>query len=166
MMKAMSVKRTVAALVGLVLLVGACSSSGGGSALNKDDFLKQGNAICDAGNKTLDAASQKAFGSSGAQPDPAVIKAFLKDTLIPGVTKQVDGIDKLNPPKDLQAAVDKLVKDAKAALDKLKTQADTDPVSVFTGSDPFADVNTEATAIGLTACGAGSSSSSSDSSSS
>ena len=160
MTPSMTIKRTLAGVAGLVLLVGACSSSGGGSALSKDDFLKQGNAVCDAGNKEIDAASQKAFGSSSEQPDPAAIKAFLKDTLIPSVTRQVDAIDKLKPPKDLEAAVDKLVKDAKAALDNLKKQADSDPASVFAGDDPFSDVNKEANTIGLTSCGADSESSS------
>ena len=160
-----TIKRTAAVLVGLVLLVGACSSSGG-SALSKDDFLKQGNGICDAGNKEIDAAAQKAFGSSTEQPDPAVIKAFLKETLIPSITRQVDGLDKLKAPKDLEAGLDKVVKDARAALEKMKTQADSDPASVFAGeSDPFADVNKQAKALGLTSCGGDSESSSSDSSS-
>jgi hypothetical protein len=151
---------------GVLLVASGCSSSGGGSALSKDDFLKQGNAICDAGNKEI-AAADDVFETSSEEPQPEAIKAFLKDKLIPSVTRQIDAIDKLKPPKDLEAAVDKLVKDAKAALDELKKKADSDPASVFAGSDPFADANKEASAIGLTACGAGSEDSgSSDSSSS
>src|SRR4051794_22917699 len=178
MMRSTMITRTVAGLVGLVLLVGACSSDkssssssssdksssssgSSGAALSKDEFLKQGNAICDAGNKETDAAGQKAFGNSSAQPDPAAIKAFANDTLIPSITRQVDAIDKLNPPKDLEAAVDKLVKDAKAAIVKMKALADSDPASLFSGNDPFADVNKEANDIGLTTCGADSGGSSS-----
>src|SRR4051794_32994976 len=177
MMRSTMITRTVAALVGLVLLVGACSSdkssssssssdkssssSSSGTALSKEEFLKQGNAICEAGNKETDAAGQKAFGNSTAQPDPAAIKAFANDTLIPSITRQVDAIDKLNPPKDLEAAVDKLVKDAKAAIVKMKALADSDPASLFSSNDPFADVNKEANDIGLTTCGADSGGSSS-----
>jgi hypothetical protein len=165
MMQALTVRRTFAALVGLVLVLGACSSSGGGSALSKDEFLKKGNAICDAGNKAIDAAGKTAFPSSDTQPDAASIKKFANEVLIPNVTKQVDDIDALKPPKDLEAAVDKLVKDAKAAITKMKDLADKDPEAIFSGSnDPFADVNKEANAIGLTTCGADSNSSSASSS--
>jgi hypothetical protein len=47
----------------------------------------------------------------------------------------------------------------------MKALADSDPEAIFSGSnDPFGDVNKEANAIGLTACGASSGDSSSSSS--
>ena len=153
---------------GLLLVASGCSSSGGGGALSKDDFVKQGNAICDAGNKEMSAAEREFEGAnSSASPDAAAIKAFFKDKFIPTIARQIDGLDKLKPPKDLEAAVDKLVKDARAAIDKVKAQADADPEKVFGGNeDPFADASKQAVAVGLTSCGPDSSDSGSSDSSS
>ena len=156
-------KRIVGILLGAMLVVAACGSDS--KALSKEDFLKQGNDICKKGNETIDAASKKAFPDQTAQPDPEALKKFFNDTVFPNVKKQIEDIDALKPPKDLEADVDKLVKDAKDTLTKLQDQVNKDPQSLFSSSeDPFTEVNKQATKIGLTTCasdGEGSSSSSS-----
>jgi len=145
MHRSITIKRTLLGLGGLVLVLSACG--GGSSALSKDEFLKQGNAICDAGNKTIETA----FPDQTSQPDPAAIKKFLDETLIPNITKQVDQLDGLKPPKELESTVDKLLSDARAALTKMKQQAATDPQAALE-DDPFVDVNKQADAIGLSTC--------------
>ena len=153
-------KRITGVLVGVLLLAAACGSSSS-SALSKDEFVKQGNSICKTGNDTLTAAEKAAFPNQTQEPDPATLQKFFKETVLPNIKKQVDDIDKLKPPKDLESQVDDLVTTARAALVKLEAQFDKDPASAFSGEDPFADVNKKAAAVGLTACAEDSSSSSS-----
>jgi hypothetical protein len=151
-------KRMAGVLLGTIVVVAACSS-GGSSALSKDDFVKQGNAACQKGNDAINSAQSQSFSS---QPTPEQLQSFFKDTVVPNIKKQIDEIDKLNPPKELQAQVDKLVTDARAALTKLQEQVDKDPSALESStSDPFADVNTEANSLGLTVCGSSDSGSSS-----
>jgi len=153
---------TITLFCALVVLTAACSSSGGGgSALSKEEFLKQGNAICDAGNQKLDDAANKAFSDSSAQPSDDEITKFVNETVIPGVKKQIDDLDKLVPPKELQKDVDTLLSHARDAI----KSAESDP-SQFVNGDPFADVNKEAVNLGLTSCGGGGDGSGSDSASS
>ena len=150
-------KRMAGLLLGAIVVVAGCSSSGS-SPLSKDDFVKQGNAACQKGNDAINSAQSQSFSS---QPTPEQIQKFFKDTIAPNIKKQIDDIDKLNPPKELQAQVDKLVTDARAALTKLQEQVDKDPSALESSSDPFADVNKEANALGLTVCGSSDSGSSS-----
>jgi hypothetical protein len=156
------IKRCVIA-VAVLALVAACSDSGS-KELSKDDFLKQGNAICDAGNKTIESSASSAFPNN-AQPSPDQIRDFVQKTLAPSIRKQLDDIDKLKPPKDLQGKVDKLLTDARAALAVMEQKAKDDPQSIFE-QDPFADVNKQARDLGLTVCGSDEGSSDSGSASS
>ena len=155
-------KRIVGVLFGAIVVISACGG-GGSSALSKDDFLSKGNAICKTGNDAIDAAGKAVFSGTAA-PDPATVQKFFNDTLAPNVKKQIDGIAALKPPSDMQSAVDQLVKDARARLSQLQDQVSKDPSVLFSSNDPFADVNKEANAIGLTTCGASSSDSGSSSS--
>lgn len=148
------VKQILGVLVGALLVAAACG--GGSSALSKEEFLKQGNAICNKENDAINEAQKKAFPDENVQPDPAVFGKFFRDTIAPHVKAEIDGVEALKPPKDLQSAVDSLVNHAHAALAKLQEQADKDPAVLLSGSDdPFVDVNKEAINIGLTVCGSG-----------
>ena len=153
-------KRVAGVCLAVLVVAAACGGSSS-SALSKDEFVKQGNAICKSGNDTLNAAEKAAFPNQTEQPDPATLQKFFKETLLPNIKKQIDDIDKLKAPKELESQADDLVTSARAALAKLEAQVDKDPTSAFSGEDPFADVNKKATAVGLTACADDSSSSSS-----
>ena len=68
--------------------------------------------------------------------------------------QQIDKLDDLKPPKDMQDEVDKLIRDARGALDNLKKAVDEDVSKVLNNeNDPFKDVNKQANEIGLTVCG-------------
>jgi hypothetical protein len=114
-----------------------------GEALTQEEFVTQGNAICAAGNKEIDAGAS----GLGDQPTEEQLNAFVGDTLVPSVTGQIDDIRALEPPEDISAQVTTFLDDAETALGELEA----DP-SLLTSGDPFADVNTQATAIGLTEC--------------
>lgn len=144
------------ALVTLVFVVGAVLTGCGDDkeALSQEEFLKQGNAICAAGNERLDAAFTKAFGDlgEGEEPDPEAIGALLEDVLVPEVQGQIDDFGDLEPPDDLADDMKEFLDNAQGALDQLEQQAKDDPGAVFEGEDPFAEVNAQADKIGLTEC--------------
>jgi hypothetical protein len=151
--KAVDMQRKAAVLVSaFALLAGACG--GGGARLSKAEFLKQGNAICKAASAEIDAASAKAFPNQNEQPDPVKFKTFANETLDTAVRQQIDDIDDLKPPKDLQEDVDQLLSDARAAIDKVKEDVNKDAAAFLANeTDPFTDVNKKSNDIGLTVCG-------------
>lgn len=110
-------------------------------ALTEVEFLEEGNAICAAGNEEIDAASQEIAGQEDAV-------AFVEETLVPSIQGQLDGLGELQAPPELEADVETLLADAQSALGEIEA----DPESVLSGGDPFADVNQQATDIGLEEC--------------
>ncbi len=139
-----------AGLAMLTLSVAACSDD---DRLSAAEFLKQGNAICEAGQAKIDAAAAKAFPNQDERPEPAAFKTLANETLIPGVKEQLDGVAALKAPKDLQDAVDKMVADGRTALDKMEADINTDTDAFIDSEvDPFGAVNKQASDIGLTVC--------------
>jgi hypothetical protein len=153
-MRSTTIRRTMAT-VALLTLAAACGG-GGSSPLSRDEFLKKGNDLCSTGNQAIADGSKQVFTDPTSQPSPEQVAKFVKDILLPNERKQLDQIDKLVPPKDLQSQVDKLLADARAALAHIEQLANDDPNALFNSQDPFADVNKEAADIGLTSCGSGS----------
>jgi hypothetical protein len=142
----------VVLLSALVLFAGACGDDG--TRLSKAEFLKQGNATCKATNDKIDTASAKKFPNQDEQPDPAKFKTFATETLIPDLRQEVDDLDDLKPPKDLQDDVDHLLSDVRDALDNVKEDVNEDTAAFLNSeSDPFADAKKKANDIGLTVCG-------------
>lgn len=148
------------ALIGAVgaLAVAGCGGGGdssststnAGAPLSEAAFVSQGNAICAAGNKELDQAASEAF--TGGKPTDPQLQQFA-DAAVPNIQGQIDAIRALQPPESMAADVTTFLADAQDALD----QAENDP-SVFAtqGSNgPFADVNDEATQLGLDVCASG-----------
>ena len=102
--------------------------------LTQEEFVTQGNAVCSAGN----AQADELFADlpPDREPTPEEL-ATIFPKLIDGLKDQIDGIDALNPPTDLQDEVDDLVKAARAALSVLE---DAGPEGLFTeNEDPFED---------------------------
>ncbi len=129
---------------------GASGATGvAGAPLSEDEFLKQGNAICAAGNKEIDQAAQDAF--TGQQPTDAQLQQFA-DIAVPSIQGQIDAIRALPAPEAIADQVTTFLDDAQSALDDVKA----DPSLFAAGdgaNDPFADVNQQAKALGLDECG-------------
>jgi len=139
-----------------VLCVGACVLAGCGDddeALSEQEFLEQGNAICAAGNERLDAAFEDLDLGEGQEPTAEQMATLVLEGLVPDVQSQIDDISALEPPDEMADAVETFLDDAQATLDELEQQATDDPSAVFSeDEDPFAEVNAQANAIGLTEC--------------
>jgi hypothetical protein len=127
---------------------GATGATGAtGEALTKDEFLKQGNAICAAGNKEINAA----FNSLGSgQPSQQEAEQTVTDTVVPSIQGQIDDISALTPPAGDEEEVSAILDAAQSALDQVKE----DPSALTQqGSDPFKEANQLASEYGLTKCG-------------
>jgi hypothetical protein len=140
-----------AAAAALTLLISSC---GGDKRLSRAEFLTQGNAICTAGQDKIDAAIAQEFPNRDERPDPAKFRTLVNETLIPNVRQQLDDIDDLKPPKDLQDEVDEVLSAVRAALDKTKEEVNKD-TNAFLDSDVdlMAEANKKGTDMGLTVCG-------------
>jgi hypothetical protein len=149
----------LAAMIADLLALAGCgggddTSTTAGEALSKSEFLAQGNAICEKGDKEINAEAKQTFTQQGA-PSQATQTKFVTDTVIPNVQGQIDGIDALPLPSGDEDQVQAIVDAARSGLDKAKA----DP-SLLTDqgggqSDPFAEANKLANAYGLDKCGSG-----------
>ena len=116
-----------------------------GAALTEDAFVEQANAICAEGNQATNAAADEIF--TGGEPTGAQLDQYA-EIAIPSIQAQLDAIRALTPPEDTAGDVTSFLDDAETALDEVEA----DP-AVLTSGDPFADVNTQAKALGLDECG-------------
>lgn len=149
-------KRSAVFLSALALAVSlTVSGCGGGddkssdapASITKADFTEQADAICAAGDVTINAAAD----ALGDTPTQAEIEAFATDVLVVSVQSQHDDIEALGAPDGDED-------DITAMLDALQSSIDAvtaDPASINAeGADPFADANQMAQDYGLTDCGA------------
>ena len=133
-----------------VIAVG-CGDDEGGEALSKDEFVKQGNAIC----KKYDAEGDKLGQPTSVQEIPEYA-----DKALALFEKQVDEMNDLQPPEDLQEDFDKFLAtadDAKKFIGDLKTAAesgDEKKVSEVAEQGDARDQESDeiATKLGLTEC--------------
>jgi hypothetical protein len=143
---------TVLAAMAVIGVVFAGCGDDDGEALSEDEFLRQGNTICAEGEEEIVGAAEELFGG-GEEPTAEQISDFWNDVVRPRTQEQIDGIDDLEPPEDMQADVDELVDTARAALEELEERVQDDPIAAFESEDdPFAEANAMAEAIGLNDC--------------
>jgi hypothetical protein len=140
-----------AALVAVALIAAGCGSSDDSTtdstaSLTKAEFLKQGNAICDAGNKEINAGFNE-FLPKGKEPSKAELDEAMETVLIPSVTKQVEEIRALGAPEGEEEAVEDFLVGAEEELEK----GEEEPAYLATDSS-FNKTTQEAKAIGLTSC--------------
>ena len=128
------------------------SSDADSPALTKGQFVKAANQICANGNKEIQAeteawAEEHGIGEQG--PSEAQAAEAAETIVIPSVSAQVEEIGALTPPEEEAAAVEAFVENAESALADLEDE----PSAIAEEPGPFEDVNAEAKALGLPACG-------------
>jgi len=149
----------LASVVAIALVAAGCGSSSdtteesaSEATLTKSEFLKKGNAICAAGNKEIEEGFEE-FGkennlSENKGPTEAQFEEISETVLVPDVSKQLEGLRSLGTPEGDEGELDELLSNAEGTLEEVEE----DP-SVLSKEDPFAEVNKEASAYGLTVCG-------------
>jgi hypothetical protein len=141
----------------VVLVAAGCgsdsSTTDSTASLTKAEFLKQGNAICAAGNKEINTGFEQFFEenefSKKNQPTQADFEEGAEQVVIPSVRKQIDELKELEAPEGEEEKYEALFENAEAQLEK--GEEDT---SLLTdeNNDLFAGVNKEAKALGLGSC--------------
>src|SRR6478672_13036806 len=150
----------LAALVAIAAVVAGCGSSSSETtettaSISKAEFLTQGNAICKAGNKEINEGYEefsKENNLNHKKPSKAQFEELSETVLIPSVSKQIDEVRELGTPEGEEAEIEEFLGNAEEALEELEEKPS---LSGAEGKEePFFNVNKEATAIGLAACGA------------
>jgi hypothetical protein len=118
------------------------------AALSKEEFLEQGNKICAAGEKQINAKAEKTFGNQ--EPTQSEVESFATETAIPTLQFEIAGIEALPPPSGDEDQVNAITTAAQEGLDELK--ADPSLITAEGQDNPFAEANELAKQYGLTAC--------------
>ena len=139
-------KRLAPVLLLLVVSTAACGSDDSG-ALSKADYQKQADAVCAAAgekmNPIFEAIFPKLETATEAERKDAV------DQMSKVIHQEIDDLAALEPPSDMADDVDAMLASVRTAAD---TMADQGADFWLNDSDPFADANQKAAALGLKAC--------------
>jgi hypothetical protein len=140
---------TTAASVPTTTTSGATGATGAtGEALTKDEFIKQADAICASGDKTIN----EAFDALGpGEPSGQEQEQVITDTVVPEVQGEIDGIRALTPPAGDEEEVGAILDAAQSAVDEVK--ADPSLLTEQNAEDPFKEANQLAKEYGLKECG-------------
>jgi hypothetical protein len=150
---------TVAAAAAvLAALVAGC---GGGDdttdetvTLTKVEFIKQGDAICKAGNKEIEKGFEE-FAEENDLPEnkePSQEQGveLVETVLLPNVQQQAEELRELGAPEGDEEQVDELL----TSLEDAVAEGEDEPELLFEGkTDPFGDVNQQASDYGFKVCG-------------
>ncbi len=124
-----------------VALVAACDYEGA----SKDDFVSEGNAICESTGATVIPALE-ALQDEG-EVTTAELRSFVGDVAAPALQRRLDQLRGLEPPSDDTDAVAVLIRTMQKGIDAIRA----DPRELVDG-DPFLEANVEARSYGLSSC--------------
>lgn len=131
---------------------GAGCGDDSGPPLTADEFVKQANAICKAGDAKLGEEGKEVLKSADTSPDE--LAKFYLEHAVPNARFKLKGIGKLNPPTKDRDKVKKMLAAGKKATDSveegLKKQG---PAFLGAqGPDPFKEFDSQAKELKLTDC--------------
>src|SRR5438128_2328231 len=96
---------------------GVACGGDGGPRLTADEFAAQANAVCKAGDSKLAEAGNTAL-KDATTPEKRV--DFMIEYVVGSAKEKLKGIDKLKPPKQDEAKVEKMLAAGKKAADMLE----------------------------------------------
>jgi hypothetical protein len=132
--------------LGMLFLAGCGSDDDGVTAA---EFREQANAICAQANQDIGAAVGAVFANDSATPDQ--LQAAL-DEIVSVSDRQLDDIEALEAPSDLEDDVAALIAEGRSATDAAEAQG----LAFFeTDEDPWARTGELAVGLGLDACSGG-----------
>ncbi len=147
--------RRIALCLLVLAALGAGVDCGGGDSgppLSADDFAKQSNAICKAGDAKLADEGKNILKDANTSPDQ--LAKFFLNNAIPNARTKLEQIGKLHPPAKEKDKVKKMLADGKKATDTVETGLKKQGAAYLSakGPDPFKDFNSEAKDLKLTDC--------------
>jgi hypothetical protein len=131
------------------IALGCGADDGGASALTKTAFVERANQICADGNAKISAAFEDAFEEVGGRPSQKEAERLITGTVLPGIRRMVDEIGALTPPEEDADTIIGIIDESHEVLDAVGD----DPALILeSDEDPFAEVNKDLAAYGLTVC--------------
>jgi hypothetical protein len=144
---------SVAAASLLLVLLTACGSDG----LSQEEFVAQANEICQAGTDELTETFEAFFPADAELTEEDFQQIFdehgqtIFDDFVSNTRGQIDDIRDLNGPSDLEDQLDPILDEASEILDNEVVNGGPEEL-FFSEGDPFADINPQLEALGLTTC--------------
>lgn len=146
--------------LGLVVLaclaLAGCSDDkgggGGGDRLTAAELTTQGNAVCTAVKEDVVAAADTV--ETGITFTPEKMQEFYTK-LVPVLDKAIAGFKKLNPPEDLEPALDSAIEQAELDQKTLVGATNSQEAAknfYDVGVDPFTATGQKLLAAGITGC--------------
>jgi ABC-type Fe3+-citrate transport system substrate-binding protein len=151
----------LAGLMAIALVVAGCgsssnddSSSSTTASLSKAEFVKEANAICTKGGKSINAEfeefSKENNLSQTKAPPKQVQEEAVEQILIPSIRRQVDEVKALGTPEGDEGELQEAI----AAQEEVIEEGEEDPVTLLEGeSAKQKEANKMARDYGLTVCG-------------
>jgi hypothetical protein len=146
-------RRIVSCLFTLAALsAGAACGGDSGPPLSADEFAKQGNAICKAGDTKLAEAGKEIL--KGADTKPEDLAKFYLEHAVPNARYKLKEIKKLKPPTKDKDKVKKMLAAGKKATDTVEGGLKKQGAAYLSakGPDPFKEFDDAARDLKLTDC--------------
>lgn len=134
----------------VVAAVSLAGCGGGGDALSKDQFVEQGNKICERTQQRLTEAAQSRFTVEGEIPSAQQITDFANEAVDPALEEELNRLRELTPPQDDRDRVADILDAGQAGLEEIRR----DPTSLIGERDPLENYHELASGYGLDKCGA------------
>jgi hypothetical protein len=155
------VSKLLTAAVAAAVLAALVAGCGGGDettdetvTLTKVEFIKQGDAICKAGNKEIEEGFEE-FAEENNLPEnkePSKDQGveLVETVFLPSIQQQGEELRELGAPEGDEEQVDELL----TSLEDAVAEGEAKPETLFEGkTDPFGDVNEQASDYGFKVCG-------------
>ena len=146
--------RRIALCLFAIAVLGAGAACGGDDSppLSADEFAKQSNAICKAGDAKLAEAGQEVLKDPNTSPEK--LAEFYIDHAIPNARFKLKEIGKLKPPTKDKAKVKKMLESGDKATDTVEDGLKKQGAAFLAvkGPDPFKEFDDTARDLKLTDC--------------
>ena len=146
--------RRIALCLFVLAALGAGVDCGGdsGPALTAEEFAKQANAICKAGDVKLAEEGKPLAADPKTTPDQ--LAKFFLNNAVPNARTKLKQIGKLHPPTKDKANVKKMLESGQKATDTVENGLKKQGAAFLQakGPDPFKDFNSMAKDLKLTDC--------------
>jgi hypothetical protein len=148
----------IVAVAAVALVVAGCGSSGDSTtdttaSLSKAEFVKQGNKICEEGNKSIEAefeefSKENHLSETKAPPKPVQEEA-IEQILIPAINGQLEAVRALGTPEGDEGELEEVL----VAEEEVLEEAEEEPTVLFESTAKQKEANKMAVEYGLTVCG-------------
>jgi len=147
-------RRIAVCLLALAALEAGADCGGGdsGPPLSADEYAKQANAICKAGDAKLADEGKNLLKDANTSPDQ--LAKFFLNKAVPNARTKLKQISKLHPPSKDKDKVKKMLAAGKKATDTVENGLKKQGAAYLSakGPDPFKDFNSLAKELNLTDC--------------